>query len=138
MTFGQDPAPVQTEEVLTPEVATIIFDKLKTASPTTAFTSQENSEYPFSFFVEVLDEFNRLHKEFTSYMSGKLLTPEVATYTDEGEKVVEQPAVYYVPTTETDLLAQVESDLLDKKDVLNEIEPGGIWENYKSSFNETE
>jgi hypothetical protein len=138
MTFGQDPVPATTAPEITPEAAAEIFELLKTRSLASA-REVHGSKYPLQFFYAVEAEFKRLQQEFTSYMGGKLLEAEVSHFDEEtGEKVVDSEAVYYVPTTETDLLAQVSSDLLDIKDVLNVIEPGGIWLDYKNSFKITE
>ena len=137
MTFGQDPAPVSDAPQITKSDAADIFELLKTRSLASARVAS-GSKYPLQFFYEVDNEFKRLQREFNEYMSGKLLTPEVSHFDEEtGEKVIDTPAVYYEATTETDLLAQVSSDLLDTKKVLNEIEPGGIWADFKASFNAT-
>ncbi len=137
MTFGQDPVPAKAIPVITQEAAVEIFDLLKIRSLSSA-REVNGSKYPLQFFYAVDEEFARLEKEFSSFMNGKLLKAEEATYDEEGVKTVTKEAVYYAPTTETDLLAQVSSDILVVKDVLNEIEPGGIWADYKALFNTTE
>jgi flagellar motor switch protein FliG len=136
MTFGQDPAPVSTTSELTPELAAEIFDKLKTASPTTVFTDPANdSKYDWDHVQAVVDEFKQMVKEFNEWASGKVITPEESHFDEEtGEKVVDVEEVRYELTTETDLISKVNSDILDSKKVLNEIEPNGLWNEYKALF----
>lgn len=138
MTFGQDPIPATTLPEITAEAAQEIFNLLKTQSLASA-REANGSKYPLQFFYAVDKEFKRMAKEFNEWASGKVIAPEVSHFDEEtGEKVVDTPEVRYELTTETDLVSKVSSDILNSLDVLNVIEPEGIWKNYVDSFKTTE
>ena len=138
MTFGQDPIPVTPVRIITQAEAQEIFDLLKIQSLASA-REAHGSKYPLQFFYAVDNEFKRMTKEFNEWASGKVITPEESHFDEEtGEKVVDVAEVRYKLTTETDLVLKVSSDILDSLDVLNEIEPNGIWNDYVNSFKTTE
>ena len=68
-----------------------------------------NSEISFNTFKAVLAEVKRVKAALADFASGShLLTPAVQDE-ETGEEIT--PTEYYVPTTNEDLVAQVESDL---------------------------
>jgi hypothetical protein len=117
-----------------------IYDELKTfGSVNDAWKKKGHSNHSFKDYVAVADEVERVKKEINAYMSGGvLLQAEESHFDDEsGEKVIDQEAVYYNPTTQTDLLEQIDTEL-DKADILSIMKDGLTWEEFKSKFNESE
>lgn len=102
-----------------------------------AFKNQPNSEYEPEHFKIIDKEIERLFKEINKLCSGTyLITPRQVHIDEEtGETVVDQEAVYYTPSTKTDLKTMFESDYLDDTLVLRTfVEWKGF--NYDTEFDQ--
>jgi len=129
--------PTSSTPELTSTVAKAIYTLIKThGTADNAFKAQADSLYDPEHFKAVDGEIDRIVSELNSFASGKIVTPEVpAEYDEEGNVTKEAiPAVRYQLTTESKLKSQVSSTLLNVGDILNDIEPNGIWAEYKAIF----
>jgi hypothetical protein len=113
-----------------------IYDELKSFnfSVNSTWRNKGHSNTCLNEYIEVYNEVERIKQEINSLMNGKLLEAEVSHYDDEGNKIIDSEAVYYNPTTQVDLIAQIESDL-DVADVLEVMKAGRTWTQFKDSFN---
>jgi hypothetical protein len=140
MEFITQPTHSTTE--LTSEVAQAIYTLIKTyGSADLAFKNQPSSQYDPEHFVTVDAEGDRLIGEINTLMSGsKVITPAVPAVVGEDGEITSEavPAVYYEPTTEADLLAQLSSGLLDVEDVLDDQKGEMTWTQFKNSFSQGE
>ena len=132
--------PTNSTPELTAVIAQAIYTKIKQyGTADSAFKNQSDSKYDPEHFEATDKEIDRIVKELNEYASGKIITPEEFHYDEEtGEKIIDVEEERYVMTTETDLVAQVESELLDVKDILNDIEPNGIWDEFKTLYTNNE
>jgi hypothetical protein len=122
--------------VLTAQLAQAIYELIKEhGNADLAFKAQDDSAYDPEHFAAVEKEWDRVTKELREYAGGKIIEPaeyEINEETGEQELVSEE--VRYELTTQSDLVAQVDSALLDVADVLNDIEPNGLWADFKALY----
>lgn len=122
---------------LTSTIAKKVYSKIKEyGTADAAFKAQTDSAIEPEHFKMTNDEIDRIVKELREYASGKVIVAEESHFDEETmEKVIDVEEVRYELTTENDLVSQVDSEYLSVLDILNDIEPDGIWDNFKSLYN---
>jgi len=127
---------------LTSTQAMVVYEGLKTKDANTLFLEDN---IPTGHSEAVVKEMRRLETEMVSKMNGSfLLNAEQSHYDDEGNKVVDKEAEYFVVTTEAALKNSLSSDLLDVAVVVVDVriwsdgnpDATPSWTVYKNSFSE--
>ena len=106
---------------LTSQIAKDIYDVLATELSDTEVFKQYG--YSFEDIATVKNEVSRIENEIDMKMSGRFVIEEgtPATYDEEGNELTPlSPAVYYTPSTKTDLKQSITSDLLNTNTVLDD------------------
>lgn len=120
MDFNEQPTNSTTE--LTSVIAEQVYDLIKEhGDADKAYKLKGDSSIDPEHFEAVDKEIDRIVRELNEFKNGKLLQVEVSHFTEEGEKVIDSEAVYYVYTTDEDLALQVSSDLLDVSTIIVDI-----------------
>jgi hypothetical protein len=140
MEFNEQPT--NSTPALTAEIAGQVYDLIKQyGDADKAYKLKGDSSIDPEHFTAVDAEGDRLIGEINTLMSGgKVITPAVPAVVGEDGEITSEavPAVYYEPTTEANLLAQLSSDLLDVEDVLDDQKGEMTWTQFKNSFSQGE
>lgn len=134
----EKPKPKDSTPPLTIEVASEIYEQIKLKGRNNTFLDPaNNSAYELQHINIVYDEAKAIESLANQLMSGSYLELPEESHVDEetGEIVIDSEAVYYTPTTKTDLVNQIESDYLDVETVITDMQNGKTWTEFKASFN---
>jgi hypothetical protein len=128
--------PTSTQKTLDATDAQEIYGLIKQfGDADKAFKNKQGSDLEPQHFPMVSKEADRLFKEMSKYASGKVvITPEQSHFDEEtGEKIIDQEAVYYKLTTESDFKAQFSSDYLDVAEVYSDWKGNRTWTEIKNN-----
>jgi len=124
--------PTNSTPKLTSEVAQTIYAKIiEHGNADLAFKAQTDSAYDPEHFKIVNEEADAMIRIINNHMSGSVVL-KPAEYDEEGN--VTKEAVYWKPTTESNLIALFDGYLLDGYTVVNDVENGMTWADFKASF----